>query len=218
VALPDAQTLGLFLVAAGVLVAIPGPNHLYIVARSVAAGPRAGLLAALGVELGTAVHVGLAAVGLSTLVAASATAFAVVRYAGVAYLFYLAWRALRPAGPLEVPTETAKGDTGGREVLRAMTVNLLNPKVILFFVAFLPQFLRPEAGPVWSQTVVLGACLVGLGMTSNLVYVASSATVARAARRRRRGPSRWEHLGRWVQAGIYALLGVLTLTTGRRPL
>ena len=146
--LPDAHTLGLFVVAAAVLIAIPGPNHLYIVSRAVSQGQRAGVLAGLGVELGTAVHVGLAAAGLSYLVAASATAFTVVKYAGAAYLFYLAWRALKSSDELEIAETGRSRASWTTEVRRGATVNLLNPKVILFFVAFLPQFLRPERGPV----------------------------------------------------------------------
>ena len=208
--------LGLFLVAAGVLIAIPGPNHLYIVSRSVADGRRAGILAGLGVELGTLVHVGLAAAGLSYLVAASATAFAAVKYAGAAYLFYLAFRALRAGDHLEVPAANSQRLRWTSEVRRAATVNLLNPKVILFFVAFLPQFLEPARGAVWSQVLILGALLGCLGVTSNVVYALSASAVARAWRRRRGdtgGHRGGLALGRWAQAAIYALLGALTLTT-----
>lgn len=217
--------LGLFLVAAAVLIAIPGPNHLYIVSRSVAHGRRAGVLASLGIELGTAVHIAFAAAGLSYLVATSATAFAAVRYAGAAYLFYLAYQALRSTDETRPVATQAPGDdpqprrqcAPGRgwaaEVGRAATVNLLNPKVILFFVAFLPQFLQPTRGAIWSQVVALGAVLVCLGITSNLGYALTAAAVARAVRRRRRDHRPVVPAGRWAQAAVYATLAVITLAT-----
>lgn len=215
--LPSAQTLGLFLLAAAVLIAIPGPNHLYIVSRSVAAGRRAGMTAGVGIELGTLAHIAFAAVGLSYLVAASASAFAVVRYAGAAYLFYLAYRALRSSDTSAVPVTGGRPEPLVRELRRGFLVNLLNPKVILFFVAFLPQFLHPERGAVWSQVLVLGLLLISLGVGSNLLYAVCAAAVAQALRRRSRERDRFTGAGRYAQAGIYLLLGALTLTTRPHP-
>ena len=137
------------------LVAIPGPNHVYIVARSVDQGRRAGFASAFGVETATLLHVAAAAAGVSAALASSATAFAVVKYAGVAYLLYLAARTLmspdEPAAraPAAVASEV-------RVFVEGLLVNLLNPKVALFFLALLPQFVDPQAGPAWTQILVLG--------------------------------------------------------------
>src|SRR5690606_32533129 len=128
---PDVTTLLLFLPAALVLVAIPGPNHLYITARSIGEGRRAGLASAFGVETGTLVHIAAAAAGLSALVAASATAFGVLRYAGAAYLVYLAYRTLRGGDDGDGPA--LRPQPLRRVYLDGVLVNVLNPKVVLFF-------------------------------------------------------------------------------------
>lgn len=116
------------------------------------------MTAGVGIEFGTLAHIALAAVGLSYLVAASASAFAAVRYAGAAYLFHLAYRALRSSDTSAVPVTGGHPEPLARELRRAFLVNLLNPKVILFFVAFLPQFLHPERGAVWSQWSCSACC------------------------------------------------------------
>lgn len=205
--------LGLFALAAAVLIAIPGPNHLYIASRSVVAGRRWGIAAAIGVELGTAVHVALAAVGLSAVLAASTTAFTAVRIAGALYLLYLAWRSLRTP-TVEMPGRTA-GGSPWQELRRGALVNLLNPKVILFFAAFVPQFLDPGRGPIWSQVVAFGLVLVSLGVVSNLIYVVAAAEVAQRVRRRRSERSSGR-IAQVVQAGIYTVLGVLALVSPGR--
>lgn len=207
---PTLQTIWLFALAAGVLIAIPGPNHLYIATLSASQGRAAGIAASVGVELGTLVHVALAAAGLSYLVAASATAFTVVKYAGAAYLFYLAWKAWRAKPSPDEPRVVARHSLA-RVLGQGMLINLLNPKVILFFVAFVPQFLDPGRGAIWSQVVVLGLVLVTLGVVSNLVYAfGASAIAGRLAGRERRG---FAGAGRWAQVVVYALLGVLALLT-----
>ncbi len=210
---PSAHAIALFLAAAGVLVAIPGPNHLYIASRAVAHGRAAGIAAGVGVELGTFVHVFLAAVGLSYVLAASGTAFTVVRLAGAAYLFFLAWRSLRarPADP-SITAQPVRRSLW-QEVRQGALVNLLNPKVILFFVAFVPQFVDPGRGAVWGQVVVFGALLVAMGFTSNVVYAVASSAIAERLRRRRTAGARRIGVGRFVQAAVYAGLGVLALLT-----
>lgn len=158
----------LFLLAAVTLVAIPGPNHLYIMTRSIGEGRRAGLASAAGVEVGTLVHVAAAAVGLSALIAASSTAFAVVRYAGAAYLIYLGIRSLHRRGSHDAP-ELAPQPLP-RVFVDGVLVNLLNPKVVLFFLAFLPQFVDPQLGAVPAQIVLLGVITAAIGLASDVVY------------------------------------------------
>jgi len=213
VTFPSPHAIALFLAAAGVLIAIPGPNHLYIASRSIARGRRAGVAAGVGVEIGTLVHVALAAAGLSFVLATSGTAFTVVRLAGAAYLFLLAWRALR-AGSAPGADGVEHAVRGPRnELLQGMLVNLANPKVILFFVAFVPQFVDPERGAVWGQVVVFGLLLVAMGFTSNVIYALASSAVADLVRRRGPGRGRLAGAGRIVQAVVYAGLGVMALLT-----
>ncbi|MBA9007801.1 LysE family translocator [Thermomonospora cellulosilytica] len=172
----------LFLVAAVTLVAVPGPNHLYIITRSVGEGRRAGVASALGVEAGTLLHVTAAAAGLSALVAASATAFTALRYAGAAYLIFLAVRTFRGrhshADPVLTPQPLP------RVFLDGLLVNLFNPKVVLFFLAFLPQFVDPAAGSVPVQIVVLGLAIGLIGLASDLVYAFAAGSLAGRLRAR----------------------------------
>ncbi|HEX7787633.1 MAG TPA: LysE family translocator, partial [Methylomirabilota bacterium] len=137
--IPEWSSLGLFVLAALVLLLTPGPAVLYIVTRSIDQGRRAGLVSVAGVHVGTLAHILAAAVGLSALLAASATAFSVVKYLGAAYLIYIGVRRLLDRRP-----PAAVGAGAPRRLRRAFVdgviVNVLNPKTALFFLAFLPQF------------------------------------------------------------------------------
>jgi threonine/homoserine/homoserine lactone efflux protein len=168
--MPAPTTILVFALAAGVLVAIPGPNHLYIVTRSVAQGRRIGLASAFGVETGTLVHITAAAVGLSALIASSATAFNVVRYLGAAYLAYLGVRALLRDRGTELLDAQARGHSVRRAYLDGILVNVLNPKVALFFVAFLPQFVDPGRGATATQILALGLVVFVIATASDIVY------------------------------------------------
>ena len=209
--MPDLPTLALFAAAALALVAIPGPNHVYVVARSLDQGRAAGFASAFGVETATLLHVAAAAAGVSAALASSAAAFAVVKYAGVAYLLYLAVRTLaardEPAG-----SQTSAAAPASRVFLDGLVVNLLNPKVALFFLAFLPQFVDPEAGPAWSQIVVLGAMLAAIGLACDLLY----ALGAGRAGARLRGSAGFARRRRHITAGLYLALALVALVGGRR--
>ncbi len=143
--MPDASTLLLFSAAAMALIVVPGPAVLYIVAQSIDRGRLAGIVSALGVATGGLVHVTAAAVGLSSLLVSSATAFNVVKYAGAAYLIGLGlWTLLRRRE--EESVEMPKERKLSRRYWQGVVVNVLNPKTALFFFAFLPQFVDPEKG------------------------------------------------------------------------
>ena len=173
----------LFGLAALALLAIPGPAVLYIVFQSAEQGRRVGLASVAGVHLGTLVHVAAASAGLSALIVASSLAFSVVKYAGAAYLVYLGIRKL-----LERDAKTRverKRETLRRAFVRGTIVNALNPKTALFFLAFLPQFIAPDRGGVWSQALVLGFVFVGLGLVTDSVYAVAAGTVGGLLRRQR---------------------------------
>jgi threonine/homoserine/homoserine lactone efflux protein len=183
VVFPDATSLWLFGLAALALLAIPGPAVLYIVVQSAEQGRRVGLASVGGVHLGTLVHVAAASAGLSAVVVASSVAFNVVKYAGAGYLVYLGVRKL-----LERELETRieqKPEPLRRAFVRGTVVNALNPKTALFFLAFLPQFVAPDRGGVWSQALVLGFVLVGLGLVTDSLYALAAGTVAGLLRRKR---------------------------------
>ena len=209
--LPDGSSLGLFVVAALALLLTPGPAVLYIVARSVEQGRRAGLVSVLGVHVGTLAHVAAATAGLSALLAASATLFDVVKYLGAAYLVYLGLRRL-----LERPAATSPGDRPvrlRRAFVDGVVVNVLNPKTALFFLAFLPQFVDVSRGGVGGQVLGLGLVFVGLGTITDGLYAMSAGTAAEWLR----GKPRFLAGQRWVSGGVYVGLGVAAaLASGSR--
>jgi threonine/homoserine/homoserine lactone efflux protein len=180
--MPDAHTLWIFAVASAGLALLPGPAMLYIVTRGVAHGRRGGIYSMLGVEAGDFLQVLAAAAGLAAIVASSAVAFTVVKYAGAVYLLYLGVRALR-AGRR---TELELGHTGpsdGRLFWEGFLVGALNPKLALFLLAFLPQFVDPSAGPVWLQTLVLGCVLQAIIMVGDTCFALAAGTAGVRLRR-----------------------------------
>jgi len=183
VVFPDSTSLWLFGLAALALLAIPGPAVLYIVVQSAERGRRVGLASVAGVHLGTLVHVAAASAGLSALIVASSVAFSAVKYAGAVYLIYLGVRKL-----LDRDAQTRVERTREplhRAFVRGTIVNVLNPKTALFFLAFLPQFVAPDRGGVWSQALVLGFVFVGLGLVTDSLYALAAGTVAGLLRRQR---------------------------------
>jgi threonine/homoserine/homoserine lactone efflux protein len=182
VAFPSPDHLGLFVVAALVLLLIPGPAVLYVVAQSLEQGRRTGLASVAGVHLGTCMHVLAAAVGLSALVVASAEAFTVVKLVGAAYLVYLGIQRLLD-GRSWLAVERRQIALRAA-FMRGALVNVLNPKTALFFLAFLPQFVDPDR-TVWSQVVVLGLLFVCLGAVTDSLYALAAGTAGGFLRRRR---------------------------------
>ncbi|MBA3249133.1 MAG: LysE family translocator [Geodermatophilaceae bacterium] len=192
---------------------VPGPSVLFIITRSITDGRYTGLLCGLGVETGTLIHVAAAAIGLSALLASSATAFAVVKYAGAAYLVYLGIRAFRRRKP---PTtfEAGAPQAPAKTFRQGLLVKILNPKVALFFLAFLPQFVDPARGPAWSQILVLGALLAGLGLVSDSLYALAAARAGGWLRRHPRVLSR----ERYLSGTVYVGLGVGAALSGENRL
>lgn len=209
--MPSGETLLVFALAAAVLVAIPGPNHLYIATRGIAQGRGAGLASAFGVETGTLVHIAAAAFGLSALIASSALAFNVVKYLGAAYLVYLGIRTL-----LREDDGGIDGSPGPARLRRiyaeGVLVNVLNPKVALFFLAFLPQFVDPHHGAALTQILVLGFVVFLIALTSDLIYALAAGALGAWLRRR---PA-FQRGRRYLTAGVYIGLGAVAALSGSR--
>ncbi|SCF06927.1 Threonine/homoserine/homoserine lactone efflux protein [Micromonospora viridifaciens] len=193
--------LAAYLAAIVVLMITPGPDMMFVLANAVRYGTRAGVVAALGVAAGEAVHVAAVVCGLAALVTASPVLFTAIRWAGAAYLVVLGIRALRGAGG---PGTVAAGQDGraSRAFLRGLVTNLLNPKMILFSVAFLPQFVEP-AGDVTAQLVLLGGLFVAVQLT---VDVALGAGAGRLAGRLADG--RWSRRIDRICAVAFVALGL----------
>jgi threonine/homoserine/homoserine lactone efflux protein len=209
--MPDASTFLLFAAASLAFLAIPGPSVFYIVTRSLAQGRRAGVTSMLGVQTGGLVHVVAAAFGVSALIASSATAFTIVKYAGAAYLILLGLRKLLSRGEEDIEEPEPRGPApGSRLFWQGAVVNILNPKTALFFLAFLPQFVDPSAGPVAPQMLVLGTLLVGLGLMSDGTY----ALVAAGAGRKLRETAAARRTLDRLSGGVFVGLGVVAALAG----
>ncbi len=213
--MPDASTYVLFVAAALTLLLVPGPAVIYIVARSVSGGRLTGLVSVLGVELGTLMHVAFAAAGLSAIVASSVVAFSIVKWLGAAYLIWLGLRQiLGRGGEAEVETPSGGEDTYFRVFSQSVLVQVLNPKVALFFLAFLPQFVDPSRGAAWTQVVVLGATLAFLGLFTDGLYALVGGTAGDWIRKQSAGAG-LRRVGRYVTGGIYIALGAVAAVSGK---
>jgi threonine/homoserine/homoserine lactone efflux protein len=210
---PSLSTFVLFAAASLALLVVPGPAVLYIVTRSAEQGRRAGLASVAGVHLGTVVHVVAAAVGLSALLVSSAAAFALVKYAGAAYLVALGVRRLLGRGGAERAGGVAapRLPSPARAFRQGVVVNVLNPKTALFFLAFLPPFLAPARGPLFAQVLVLGATFIALGLVTDGTY----ALLASYAATRWRRKARVARLGERASGIVYVGLGLLAALTPR---
>jgi len=198
--------LPLFLAAALLVNLTPGPDMLFVAGSSAVHGRRAGVLAALGVGAGCLLHVALAAVGLSALLAASATAFAVVKWVGAAYLVWVGVSMLRARSRVDVPTadqsagaRTAPGSSRG--FWQGAWTNALNPKVALFFLAFLPQFIVPGAPRQALSFLALGLAFTVGGVAVNI----GVAVLTHRVRQGLAGRSGSARFGVWLQRAAGAL-------------
>lgn len=156
--------LVLYVLAVFVAMIVPGPDMMFVLASGARGGPRVGLLAALGVASSEVIHITAAAAGLSAVFAAAPAAFTVVRLLGAAYLLYLGLQALRSARRRDPLPASEPSVSGRRAYLRGALTNLLNPKMVTFSVAFLPQFIDRSLGHVWLQFVVLGVIFLTFEM------------------------------------------------------
>jgi threonine/homoserine/homoserine lactone efflux protein len=207
--LPNHSSLLLFITAAVVLLVIPGPAVFYVTSRSIGQGRSAGLVSALGIGVGTLVHVAAAAVGLSALLMSSAAAFGLVKYLGAAYLIYLGVQKLRHKEALDFGQGAMRAKLG-RIFGQGIIVNILNPKTALFFFSFLPQFVDASRGNVALQILFLGALFAVMGITSDSLWALFAGTVAQHLKRN----ARWLNTQRYVSGGMLISLGVATAFVG----
>jgi threonine/homoserine/homoserine lactone efflux protein len=211
--MPDASTFVLFVAAALALLLVPGPAVIYVVARSASGGRLTGLVCVLGVEFGTLLHVAFAAAGLSAIVASSVAAFSVVKWLGAAYLVWLGLRQIfERGGEGEGATPSGGEESRLRVFWQSVLVQVLNPKVALFFLAFLPQFVDPSRGAAWTQVLVLGATLASLGLFTDGLYALVGGTAGGWIRTRCFGLRR---AGRYVTGGVYIALGAVAAVSGK---
>lgn len=205
--MPDIGSIITFGIASIALLLIPGPAVIYILNRSVSDGREVGLAAVAGLELGNFVHVIAASAGLSAVLATSATAFNTVKWLGAGYLVFVGVRTLltRPAA--------VSGDSTSVSLKRSFTqgvvVNTLNPKVALFFLSYLPQFIDADKGAAWSQALVLGTTFVIIGCCTDGMYALTASALRTKLLTGRTLPI----VQRYVAGTVFVALGVMAATT-----
>ena len=208
--MPELSTLVLFAVACALLVAIPGPAVLYVVAQSMHYGRVTGLVGVLGIGVGSLVHVAAAVIGLSSLIVSSALAFEIVKYAGAAYLVYVGARRLL-ARDESVGSQLAVQRSRRRVFTQGVVVNVLNPKTALFFMSLLPQFVDTSAGLVPLQMLVLGMTWVVVALAGDSVWALVAGTAGGLLRRSARARA----VERYATGSIFVGLGLMTAAARR---
>ena len=186
------------------MVLTPGPNMIYLISRSITQGPKAGLISLGGVALGFFVYMFCAALGITTLVMAVPLAYEALKYAGAAYLLFLAWQAVRPGGRSPFQVKNLPLDSPIKLFTMGLVTNLLNPKIAVMYLSLLPQFVDPARGHVLMQSLVLGATQIVISVSVNAIIACSAGMIALFLSTR---PS-WVMAQRWLMATV---LGGLAL-------
>lgn len=168
----------LFAGAALLMVLSPGPNMIYLISRSICQGRKAGVISLFGVVAGFLVHMFAAAIGLTALFMVVPLAYEALKWAGAAYLLYLAWQSVKPGASSPFEARQLPQDPPSRLFLMGFLTNLLNPKIAVFYLSIFPQFVSPEHGSVFVQSMVLGFTQIGVSFTVNLMIALSAARLA----------------------------------------
>ena len=194
------------------LVLTPGPNMMYLISRSICQGRMAGVISLFGVVAGFMVHMLAAAIGLSAIFVAVPMAYELLKIAGAVYLLWLAWLAVKPGAKSMFEPRALPADSPKRLFMMGFLTNLLNPKVAIFYVSFFPQFINPERGSVFLQSMVLGLTQTTVSFTINLVIALSAAGIATWFAR---NPV-WLAAQRYVMGFVLAALAIRLLLEPRR--
>ncbi len=206
-----AHLIAFALVALGMALT-PGPNMIYLISRSIAQGPKAGLISLGGVAVGFLFYMLCAALGITALLMAVPLAYDVLKFAGAAYLLYLAWQAIRPGGASPFQVRDLPVDGPRKLFLMGLMTNLLNPKAAVLYLSLLPQFIDPARGHVLTQGIVLGLTQIVMSLTVNATVAISAGSIALFLA----GRPFWVTVQRWFMATVLAGLAVRMATEARR--
>ena len=201
-----------FAVIALGMVLIPGPNMLYLISRSIVQGKRAGLISLFGVATGFVVYMLLAAFGITAIVMAIPFAYDTVKFLGALYLLYWAWQAIKPNAKSLFEVQKLDTDSPTELYLMGLLTNLLNPKIAVMYLSLLPQFVKPELGNAFLQSLILGATQIVISVTVNVLIVLSASRIAKLLT----GQPLMIKLQKWLMATVLTGLAVRTLTETRR--
>lgn len=198
------QSFIIFITAAIVLAITPGPNMIYLISRSICQGRTAGIMSWIGVVLGLTFHMFCASVGLTALFMAIPLAYELLKFAGAFYLLWLAWQAVRPGARSPFEAKDLAPESPRKLFLMGMFTSVLNPKIAIFYLSILPQFIEPDSGSVLTQSLVLGVTQICIGSTVNLSVVVSAAAIAAWFARNRL----WLTVQRYVMGCVLGVLAV----------
>jgi threonine/homoserine/homoserine lactone efflux protein len=195
--------LGFALISLG-LVLTPGPNMIYLISRSITQGPAAGIISLGGVALGFVFYMLCAAFGITALLFAVPYAYDALRFAGAAYLLWMAWQAVKPGGRSPFQVKKLAVDSPHKLFAMGFVTNLLNPKIAMLYLALLPQFIDPAAGSVLLQSVVLGSIQIAISVSVNAMIALAAGSIALFLAQR---PA-WLLLQRYLMGTVLAGLAV----------
>jgi len=194
-----------------VMVLTPGPNMVYLVSRSICQGRRAGLVSLAGVGVGFVFYLVAAAFGITALLFAVPYAYDALRIGGAAYLLWMAWQAVKPGGRSPFQVRELAPDSPRRLFVMGLLTSLLNPKVAVFYLALLPQFIDPQHS-VMAQSLLLGSVQICISLGVNALIVAGAGAIAAFLS----GRPRWIAAQRWVMGGVLSALAVRMAVDARR--
>ena len=209
--MPSIESLALFALAAAVMNIAPGPSNLYVMSRSLAQGPRTGLVATAGLATGSLFHVCVTALGLAAILRYSPLLYAVVKLGGAAYLVFLGLRLLLSKSTDVAATSTVGQRRHGRIFRESVVVEILNPKTALFFLAFLPQFADPVAGPLAPQLLLLGVIVTMTAIPCDAFVALAAGAAARAMARQ----PLYRRLQNWLSGSVLVGLGAYVAVSER---
>jgi threonine/homoserine/homoserine lactone efflux protein len=210
--MPHTSSLLAFALVSLGMVLTPGPNMIYLISRSITQGHAAGIVSLGGVALGFIVYMLCAAFGITALLLAVPFAYDALRFAGAAYLLYLAWQAMKPGGRSPFQVKKLSIDSPRRLFLMGFVTNLLNPKIAMLYLALLPQFIDPTAGSVLTQSLVLGGIQIAISVSINAVIAMAAGSIAVFLARR----PNWARAQRYLMGTVLAGLAVRMMVEARR--
>ena len=210
--MPSSSSLIAFALICLGMVLTPGPNMIYLVSRSICQGPVAGLVSLGGVALGFVVYMLMSALGITVLVMAVPFAYDARKFAGAAYLLWLAWQAVRPGGRSPFQVRDLPKDSPRKLFMMGLVTNLLNPKAAVLYLSLLPQFVDPALGSVLLQSVVLGASQIAISITVNAMIALMAGSIALFLA----GRPLWMVVQRWLMGTVLAGLAVRMATEAQR--
>ncbi|WP_242292972.1 LysE family translocator [Bacillus cereus group sp. BfR-BA-01441] len=198
------STLLAFAIVSLSMVCSPGPNMIYLISRSITQGRMAGFISLLGIMLGFVIYIIATMFGLTVLFVAVPAVYEAVKWAGAAYLLWLAWNSIKPGATSIMEPRMISNEPPRKLFLRGLMTNLLNPKIAILYVSFLPQFEDPEKGSLLFQGAVLGLTQITVSFMVNLVIVCTASKIAKWFGTR---PT-WLRVQRWLMASVLTGLAV----------